>query len=197
MNPQTQPAKDANNIDKSLKIIQKLPHCLCFFLRGFTWKNTLKSNKSTETDVEIWAPIFNTQKVIALIKAITFCNISKMLSSLQTLVFVDEEGDGRGGVNAALSILRLVSRFQEVFFAPPFHIPVVDSGHAWGEEPVKEQHREGGRRTDWQTDGHFDCQSQQGTERLFIISRCNFWPSNGKYLSFSTFVPCHTSLLSD
>lgn len=69
MNPQTQSAREANNrqINKNNTKIASLP--FVFFLLGFTWKNTLKSNKSTETDVEIWAPIFNTHKMIALIKA--------------------------------------------------------------------------------------------------------------------------------
>lgn len=47
-NPHTYSAQKNNrNTLKSLKRIQKLPHILCFLL-VFTWKNTLKSNKSTE-----------------------------------------------------------------------------------------------------------------------------------------------------
>lgn len=46
-NPHSQPAKDNRNILKSLKRIQKLSRCGCFLL-VFTWKNTLKSDKSTE-----------------------------------------------------------------------------------------------------------------------------------------------------
>lgn len=151
MNPCAQSARDVKNTDKSVKVIQKLPHCLCF-LFFFYLKNTLKSNKSTENrwKFELQYSIYN---MILLIKP-TFSNISNILSPVELwgehihdwgfrgFLFIDQGGDGSGGADAGPSALRLVCRFQKVFFAPPFHVPVVDSSHVWGRVAVKEQQQQ-------------------------------------------------------
>lgn len=81
MNPRAQSASDVKNTDKSVKVIQKLPHCLCF-LFFFYLKNTLKSNKSTENrwKFELQYSIYN---MILLIKP-TFSDISNILSRLSS-----------------------------------------------------------------------------------------------------------------
>ncbi len=155
-----QPAANKRNVLKSLKRIQKLSRG-CFLL-VFTWKNTLKSDKSTENSSG--GSLSSTLKrAYSKLNKIIKCahTVIKHTDIFQTCPLICRALTGtytrllgfvyywlrrwqlaEGEVDAVLSILRLVCWFEEVFFAPSLYVPVVDSCHVWRKRWVKEQQQQ-------------------------------------------------------